>query len=529
MFRSIRWRLIFSFMLVTLLTVVVVGSVTYQIIQHYVQQREIDGLRSNAQAIAKQAYPYFWPVIQKGELSRLAQTAAFLGDFRVRIFDNHDRVIVDSGAPEIARDLMLFVPFIDLESAPTGFNDFPVVLFNREWGELMREFQIPTIHGAPPGASVTILQRSDDPWGGSYIIRDWTSTKEFHLDIVEQGDDTLRSPTSFEFSIGDEDYPKGYVELSALPDFGSDVLYQVRQALAFGGSGAVFLAGAVGLWISHRLATPLKNLAQTSAKMGAGDLSVRADVKSRGEIGELAQQFNQMAERLESNFRQIADERDSLQRFITDASHELRTPITALKNFISLLLNKTEGDSKTRIEFLKESQVQINRLEWITVNLLDLSRLDAGLLTFEFVEQDFRNIIESVAAAVKPLCAEKEISLSKVLPETACVMPFDWGRMEMVLSNLLDNAHKFTPKGGEIEIGVKEENSIQIWVRDSGVGIPPEDLPHIFERFYRGRNHSVPGSGLGLAIAKSIVEAHGGVITVESKVGFGTTFWLTWS
>jgi signal transduction histidine kinase len=515
-------------MLVTLLTVVVVGSVTYQIVQHYVQQREIDGLRSNAQAIAKQAYPFFWPVIQKDELSRLVQTAAFLGDFRVRIFDNHDRIIVDSGSPEITRDVMLFVPFFDLDSAPMDSKEFPVILFNREWGELMQEFQIPTISGVPPGASITVLQRSDDPWGGSYIIRDWTSSKEFHLDIVEQGDDTLRSTTSFEFSLGDEDYPNGYVELSALPDFGSDVLYQVRQALAYGGSGAVLLAGVVGLWISHRLASPLKNLAQTSARMGAGDLSVRADVKSRGEIGELAQQFNQMAERLETSFRQIADERDSLQRFITDASHELRTPITALKNFISLLLNKTESDPMTRIEFLKESQSQINRLEWITVNLLDLSRLDAGLLTFEFAEQDLRDIIESVAAAVKPLATEKEISLTTVLPETACILPFDWARMEMVLTNLLDNANKFTPEGGEIDIGVKEENGIQIWVTDSGVGIPPEDLPHIFERFYRGRNHSVTGSGLGLAIANSIVEAHGGVLSVESKVGSGTTFRLTW-
>jgi signal transduction histidine kinase len=528
MLHSIRWRLIFSFILVTLLAVAVVGSVSYRIVGNYVQQREIEGLRVNAQAIAKQAHPYLWPVVQRDELSRLVQTAAFLGDFRVKIIDNQDRVIVDSGSPQVGNDLMLVVPFVDLENLSLDSGDLPVFLWNQKWGELIQEFKFPSIHGLPPGASITILQRGGDPLSRGYMIKDWISEGDFHFDIVDIGDDTSRSSTSFEFSIGDMDSPRGYVELSALPDFGSDVLYQVRQALAFGGGGAVLLAGIVGLWISHWLASPLKKLAQTSAQMEAGDLSVRADVKAHGEIGDLAQQFNQMAERLETSFQQLAGERDSLRRFITDASHELRTPITALKNFNALLMEGADDDPKTRTEFLEESQVQIDRLAWITSNLLDLSRLDAGLLALDFIDCDLREIVESVAGSFEPLAAEKDILLRIVSPDTPCIMSCDRARLEMAITNLVDNAIKFTPKGGEIEIGTSGEDGVQVWVRDNGVGIPPEDLPHIFERFYRGRDHSAMGSGLGLAIVKSIVEVHEGRVAVESKEGEGTTITLSW-
>ncbi len=528
MFHSIRWRLIFSYMVVTLIAVAVVGSVSYQIVENYVQNREIEGLRANAQAIAKQAYPFLWPVVQRNELSRLVQTAAFLGDFRVKVFDNRNRVIVDSGSPGVGNDLMLVVPFVDLEDFPLDTGELPVFLWNQKWGELIQELKFTSIQGLPPGASITILQRSGDPLSRGYIIKDWISEGEFHFDIVENGDDTIRSTTTFEFSIGELDSPRGYVELSALPDFGSDVLFQVRQALAFGGGGAVLLAGVVGLWISHRLASPLKKLAQTSAKMEAGDLSVRADIKSRGEIGDLAQQFNQMAERLETSFQHLADERDSLRRFITDASHELRTPITALKNFNSLLVESAGDDPKTRAEFLDESRVQIDRLAWITSNLLDLTRLDAGLLALDYSECDLREVVESVAGSFTPLTAEKGLRLSIVTPENPCIFSCDRSRMEMAVSNLVDNALKFTREGGEIEIGVEMRDGTLIWVRDTGVGIPPEDLPHIFERFFRGKSQASNGSGLGLAIVKSIVEAHGGQVTAESKVGEGTTIQLSW-
>jgi signal transduction histidine kinase len=529
MFHSIRPRLILSYMALTLLVVAVVGSVTYQIAEHYVEQREIASLRASAEAIAKQAQPYLWPVVQSTELDHLVQTASFLGDFHVRIYDKGEHLVVDSGTPDSSHDIMFAIPFLAQESFPSEFKNMPAFLLKPEGGEFIQQLFLTPLDELPEGFSVTIVQRSGDPWTGGYVFKDWVPDGEFHMDMVEEGDLIIRSSTALEHVIGDVDYPLGHVEVSAPPNYGLEVLYQLRQALLWGGGGGVLLAGIVGFLISQWIASPLKKLAKTSIEMGAGDLSVRAEVKSKGEIGELANQFNHMAGRLESSFQQMAEERDALRRFITDASHELRTPITALKNFNALLLDTASEDPQARAEFLAESQAQIERLEWITGNLLDLSRLDSGLVELDLVEHDFREIIKGVLVPFDPLAEEKGVALSTDLPEAPCTFTCDRGRLEMALSNLLENALKFTPQGGEVEIGLTCQDGIQVWVRDTGVGIQPEDLPHIFERFYRGRGQAESGSGLGLAIVMSIVEAHGGEVGVESTPGEGTTVRITWA
>jgi two-component system phosphate regulon sensor histidine kinase PhoR len=232
-----------------------------------------------------------------------------------------------------------------------------------------------------------------------------------------------------------------------------------------------------------------------------------------------------------------------LRRFITDASHELRTPITALKNFNALLLEPSLSDPETRREFLTENQVQIERLEWITSNLLDLSRLDSRLIPLDIEEHDLREIVKTVVGMFRKTAEEKEIKLSLKVPDYEVLYPCDRFRLEIALSNLVENALKYTQKGGEVEIGIHDQDAllpdredlfddqggVQIWVRDNGVGILAEDLPHIFERFYRGNvsdesGQSEAGSGLGLAIVKSIVEAHNGRVDVESTPGDGTIF-----
>jgi signal transduction histidine kinase len=235
-----------------------------------------------------------------------------------------------------------------------------------------------------------------------------------------------------------------------------------------------------------------------------------------------------MAEQLQTSFSQLQAERDSLRRFISDASHELRTPITALKNFVLLLTGPAGEVPSTRAEFLAESETQIERLEWITRNLLDLSRLDAGLFELELAEHDVRDLLELAAAHFKARAEEKGIELQLVKPDSPLNLVCDQPRLELALGNLLDNAIKFTPPGGKVEIGARlEDDSLSIWVEDNGPGIAPEDLPHVFERFYRGQNAAgTTGSGLGLAIVKSLVEAQGGQISVVSKAGHGTRFTL---
>jgi two-component system phosphate regulon sensor histidine kinase PhoR len=225
----------------------------------------------------------------------------------------------------------------------------------------------------------------------------------------------------------------------------------------------------------------------------------------------------------------LAAERDSLRRFIADASHGLRTPITALRNFNELLQGAAADDPVARAEFLAESQIQLDRLEWLTHNLLDLSRLDAGLVTLDVGEHDADELIGAAAAAFRTMAQEKGISLSVETAPRPFQIPCDRRRIELLLSNLLDNALKFTPAGGQVEIGARraetEEGLGQLWVWNTGPGIPLEEQDRIFERFYRGEGDHIEGSGLGLAIVRSIAQAHAGRAFVESTSdGDGSRF-----
>jgi signal transduction histidine kinase len=277
--------------------------------------------------------------------------------------------------------------------------------------------------------------------------------------------------------------------------------------------------------MSRRITARLRALTEVAGRMSEGDLAIRAPSGGRDEIGRLAWQFNRMAERLEASFGELADERDALRHFIADASHELRTPITALRNYNELLLGAAAQDEAARAEFLADSQVQIARMEWITHNLLDLSRLDAGLASLELASEDTGELIEAAALPFRALAAERGIALSVRAPLEPVAIRCDRARIQLALSNLLDNALKATPAGGQVAIGgERQEEKVAFWVQDTGCGIDPVDLPHVFERFYRGHNGEGTGYGLGLAIVRSIVKAHGGSVSATSERGAGSRF-----
>jgi signal transduction histidine kinase len=525
MLRSIRWRLVASYALLTVLTAGVVGVLSLEIVRRYVQRQEVNDLRANAQTVAQQAYPLLLAGAPDYELKQLVQTASFLGNVRVRLLSAQGGALVDSGLPNESNDLLWITPPRGQVTGMGNRADWPnLMLLASRSPLLLPEFEFSRMENLPPGISFTFIRRSYSPWGSRFEFK-----KNPGGGNLVANEAPPRSLNVVKEPIGDPAKPLGYVEMSAAPDFGTEALATTRRALIFAGAGAVFLAAIVGLLISQRLTSPLRSLTETAGKMSAGDLSGRVPIKSRDEIGELAATFNQMAERLEASFQQVASERDALRRFIADASHELRTPIAALKNFNALLLGPAAGDPEAQSEFLNESQAQINRLEWITNNLLDLSRMEAGLIELDYGHHAVGEIIQAVLPPFEALAAEKRITLSTSLPPNPVHLNCDRSRTEIALSNLLDNAIKFTHPGGEVEIGAVDTGQVvQVWVRDNGVGIHPEDMPHIFNRFYRGRNKISSGSGLGLSIVKSAVEAQGGRVYSQSAPGEGSKFVLEW-
>jgi signal transduction histidine kinase len=267
--------------------------------------------------------------------------------------------------------------------------------------------------------------------------------------------------------------------------------------------------------------------------MGEGDLTARAPVDSHDEIGQVARQFNRMAERLQSNFTELGSERDALRRFIADASHELRTPITALKTFTDLLQGVAATDQRAQAEFLAESAAQVRRLEWITQNLLDLSRLDAGLIQLDRQPVDLAKLSSEALAPFRPRAEEEGLTLALDVPEAAPALSVDAPRLQIALSNLLDNAIRHAAPGSTVTLSARtlDGERVALAVHNAGEAIPAEDLPHIFDRFYRtgsARQNQRSGSGLGLSIVKAIAEAHNGYVEVFSELGQGTTFrlWL---
>jgi signal transduction histidine kinase len=234
-----------------------------------------------------------------------------------------------------------------------------------------------------------------------------------------------------------------------------------------------------------------------------------------------------MADRLTESLRLLEADRDRLREFVADVSHELRTPLAALRTYNEL---QQDGavDEETRREFLARSSEQISRLEWMSANLLDLSRIDAGIFPLDVRLGDLRDAVRSAVGASAEAAAERGIGVTYVAPSTTVAIRFDRERIVQLVNNLVGNAVKFTPIGGTVAVRVLDEpDSAVIEVSDTGPGIPPAELPRIFDRFYRGTNVGearASGSGLGLAIARSIVEMHGGYIEVASVVGEGAVF-----
>jgi signal transduction histidine kinase len=298
---------------------------------------------------------------------------------------------------------------------------------------------------------------------------------------------------------------------------------------------AVAVAILVAWFVAHRFATPVVRLTEASRRVAEGDLTARVNTEAESgtlELQALTEQFNTMASRLEQSVEIIRRDRDRSRDFLADVSHELRTPIAAMHTFIELLQGPAGRDLEARAEFLDSSAAQLDRLDWLAQNLLELSKLDSGLVLLDLRPDDVRGTVESAVEQHLATAERKGITLTATLPDRPLRISHDGPRVGQVVGNLVANAIKFTPPRGEVTVTVARDadGGARIEVADTGVGIHPAELPHIFERFFRGSQANEArgtGSGLGLAIVKSIVDMHHGTIEVESRMGHGARFLVT--
>jgi signal transduction histidine kinase len=317
--------------------------------------------------------------------------------------------------------------------------------------------------------------------------------------------------------------------------FRATALANVTGLLAAVALFALGLSVLVSAAMARRFTTPLRRLTEASRGLAEGDLTRRVppnEVRAgSSELAELAVQFNAMADRLEESVEIIRRDRDRSRDFLADVSHELRTPLAALRTFNELLTEGAADDPAARTEFLESSGQQIERLDWLAQNLLELSKLDSGLVLLDLRPDDLRAAVETAVEQTTAAAKRRGVAIKLHLPVAPIRVRHDPQRIGQVVANLVANAVKFTQRGGSVSVDVvATPEGARIVVADTGVGIEATELPHIFERFYRGSRANEArgsGSGLGLAIVRSIVDMHGGTVEVESRVGDGSKFTVT--
>ena len=291
----------------------------------------------------------------------------------------------------------------------------------------------------------------------------------------------------------------------------------LNMLLILSGLLASAVAMVLTFFLSRRVVAPVESLANVAQLVARGEFSTRANVGSRDEVGELSRRFNDMV-------GELARTEEVRRNMVADLAHELRTPLTNIRGYIEGI---ADGVIDPGSETLESMQVEVVLLTRLIEDLQDLALAESGRLRLQITGCDLSGLVRTSASAFQQQAQAKGISLDVDIPEPVYVEG-DQARISQVIRNLVGNAISYTPEKGRVMVSSrKEPEAGVILVQDDGPGIPAEDLPNVFERFYRvdkSRSRSTGGIGLGLTIARRLVEAHGGDITAESAEGEGSRF-----
>jgi signal transduction histidine kinase len=524
--KSLRWRLPLSYAGIALIAALVLGFVLMTTLRNFYAVREQDYLQANARFIAAVTPLKAIQSMESEELQSRLSSFAFFARFRVQLLDAAQQIIADSGLPHDTSTLSIefsrAIP-ADGQARPGDFiwsvGAAPDMAQTEQAAGVVTRYE-PSHTWVQPLDSENVpvpdLEATSDQL---MVISVAPTIFGWGLGDVPVTLDQRRSDQAVQHPIVDkEGQVTGYVRLSEGPAYGLEIVDGVAQAWLIASAVAVILAAGTGWLVSYRLSAPLLALTQVTSRMAQGDLSARASIRQQDEIGILARTFNDMAAKVEETVL-------VLRRFVADAAHEIHTPLTALRTNLELALGEdVKPDYRA---FLERAQGQVKRLETLTDGLLQLSRIETAATDDLPEAVDLTVLVQEMSEFYASQAEQAGLTFQLELPETplmACLHP---AQFRSALCNLLDNAIKFTPENGTVKLVVcRKGQSIEVCVQDTGIGIPTEDVPLVFNRFHRGRNVSAyVGSGLGLAIVKAVMERQRGLVSVQSSAA-GTQFVL---
>ena len=305
-------------------------------------------------------------------------------------------------------------------------------------------------------------------------------------------------------------------------DFSWRIFSIIIQVLLIGLAVAVFLS----FFLAKAITSPIQNITKTAVKLADGDFKRKIEVSSNDEIGTLTFTFNDMAEKLKAMLDQSDELEKSRREFIANVSHELNTPLATIYSAAETISDERISD-EVKIRCLDMILNEGERMKRIVQDLLIVSRIDNKKMMWQFTSVNIEKLVGNIYETMRGEAEKKEQTLTLTSGKNIPAVYADKERIEQVLLNIVSNAIKYTLGGGKIELSLGcDTEKIRVTVKDSGIGIPKEDLPHIFERFYRvdkARSAEAGGTGLGLSIAKEIINAHNGDIIIKSEPGSGTT------
>lgn len=542
--RSIRWRLALSYAAIACLAALALGAVLLAILRNYYTGRERIYLHRNAAGFSALVASGLEQQVPMEALEPQLRNLAFFSKTRIRVHDSEGNLLFDSGLPD-EPVIMTFAysgaqpvgstasgsgggesisgdavsgSFVVLQPGVTQFEGAVSTGGFTAQGDIADGADV---LGTEPLVMYENLGGAGaNAWRASSVMPLSSTLYGFELNadeeslVVDQEPDR-RSSQQIEFPVLDSEHRLlATVLVSDGPAYGSEIVNSVARGWVLSGGIAVLLAAAAGWFVSREITRPLRILTTTTTRMSAGDLAARAEVRRRDEVGILAASFNQMADRIQETVT-------TLQRFVADAAHELHTPLTALRTNLEL------ASSDTSLAALHRAHEQVIRMQRLTDDLLELSRIE-GQPSASLSPVDLLAVIRPVAEVFASRAEQADIDYTVDVPAALPAVRGCADQLACVLTNLLDNALKFTDSGGAVSMAVRQGGAaVELVVQDTGIGILPDDLPLLFERFRRGHNAAAyPGSGLGLAIVQRIVAAHGGTVRAESP-GTGTIITVT--